>query len=88
MIDYDESLLVFQMDIVKPPYLLDFGKAYIDIPPDFSPEVLADNEDQQRDVWGDRWSEVQSIVWQLKRIGIYYLDTKVGNIRLVDTESD
>jgi hypothetical protein len=80
LVRYDGSLFAFEMDIVKPPFLLDFGKAYIDIPPDFTDEVLHDLETQQREIWEDRWPDVRSIVWQLEQIGIYYLDTKPGNI--------
>jgi hypothetical protein len=82
LLDYDESLLVLQMDIVKPPYLLDFGKAYLNFPPNFSPEVMADTNAEQREIWGARWPEVQSIISQLADVLIYYLDTKPGNIRL------
>jgi hypothetical protein len=36
LIDSDDELLVVEMDIVSPPFLLDFAKAYLDGPPDFS----------------------------------------------------
>ena len=66
------------MDIVKPPFLLDFGKAYVDFPPDFTEEVLRDCEEQQRDIWEDRWPEVQSIVWQLEQDRNLLLGYKEG----------
>ncbi len=36
LIDSDDELLVVEMDIVSPPFLLDFAKAYLEGPPDFS----------------------------------------------------
>ena len=47
LIGHDAHLLVIEMSIVKPPYVLDFGKVYLDRQPDFSPEVLRDWRDQQ-----------------------------------------
>lgn len=47
------------MDIVSPPFLLDFGKAYLDVPPDYSPEAIADWEAERREIFGDRWVQVQ-----------------------------
>src|SRR5262245_54233035 len=35
--DYNNSLLAIEMTIVSPPCILDFGKAYVDSPPDYSP---------------------------------------------------
>lgn len=81
LIGWDDDLLLIQMLVVKPPYILDFGKAHLS-PPDYSPEVLADHEEKTREQWGHRIGEIHSIVWQLRQIGIYYLDTKPGNIVL------
>jgi hypothetical protein len=47
LMDCDDELLVVEMGIVAPPFLLDFAKAYLDRPPDFSPEVMAEWEEQQ-----------------------------------------
>src|SRR5688572_18085551 len=40
LLDYDDELLVIEMTIVARPFLLDFGGAYLDHPPDYSAEVL------------------------------------------------
>src|SRR5947207_15845046 len=37
----DDELLVIEMTIVEPPFLLDFGGAYLDRPPEFPEEVWA-----------------------------------------------
>ena len=84
LIDSDDELLVVEMDIVSPPFLLDFAKAYLDRPPDFSPEVMAEWEEQQVEWFGDRWPEICSALYDLDRIGIYYRDTRPGNIMFPD----
>ena len=35
LLGYDEELLVIEMTIVQPPFLLDFGKAYVDRQPPY-----------------------------------------------------
>jgi hypothetical protein len=76
----DDDRLVIEMGIVSPPFILDFGKAYREFRPSFPPEVWADWENQQREWWGEPFQQVQSIHWQLERIGIHYTDPKPGNI--------
>ena len=81
MLDTDQKLLAILMTIVTPPYLLDFGKSYLDQPPDFSPEVLADWEAERRELFEPgQWSQVQSLRGRLQAMGIYYFDVKPANI--------
>ena len=82
LVEFDESLLVIEIDVVTPPYLLDFGKAHLDHKPDFSEEVLADWEESLVEYFGEDVPLVKSALWQLRKFGIYYLDAKPGNIRL------
>src|SRR6516164_1334851 len=42
LVAYDDELHVLEMTMVDRPFVLDFGGAYLDRPPDFSEEVLAD----------------------------------------------
>jgi hypothetical protein len=42
LVDFDDRLLAIEMTIVSPPFVLDFGGAYLDRPPDYTPEVWAD----------------------------------------------
>jgi hypothetical protein len=87
LIDCDDVLLVVEMGIVSPPFLLDFAKAHLDRPPDFSPEVMAEWEAQQVEWFGDRWPQIRSALYTLERIGIYYRDVRPGNILFAeDTE--
>ena len=52
LIDFDDELLAIEMTIVGPPFCLDFGGAYLDRPPDYSPEVWADWEEILRNLCG------------------------------------
>lgn len=80
LIAADDELLVVEMSIVTPPYLLDFAGAYLDRPPDFSPEVLADWRAEKEDQFGPHWPHVQRILWSLERLGIFLADIHPSNI--------
>ncbi len=79
---YDDSLWVIEMTIVKPPFLLDFASAYLDIPPDYSPEVVEDWQQEKQELFEHQWPDVQMILFRLQRFGIYLYDVHPGNIRL------
>ncbi len=82
LIDFDDELLIIEIGIVKPPYLLDFGKAHLDHPPDFSSETMAEWEEQLVELFGDDVPRVKSLLRRLTQFGIYYYDAKPANIRL------
>jgi hypothetical protein len=42
LVDFDDELLVVEMTIVSPPFILDFGKVHFDRRPEFSAETLAE----------------------------------------------
>ena len=84
LVSHDDVLWIIEMDIVSPPFLLDFAKAYLDVPPDHTAEVIEDWRQAQAELWEDRWPQVRSILWQLERLGIYYQDPKPGNIMFAD----
>jgi hypothetical protein len=44
-------------------------------------------DEEQRELWEtrERYRQVQSILWQLRQIGIYYQDPKPGNIDFGDS---
>ncbi|MEO8495224.1 MAG: hypothetical protein ABI614_09150 [Planctomycetota bacterium] len=81
LVGSDDSLFVIEMTIVFPPCILDFAKSYVDEPPDFSEEVLADWRSATEDLFGDKWSTVNSILGWLRSYGIFYFDAKPSNIR-------
>jgi len=42
LIDYDDKLLIVEMQIVQPPFVLDFAGAYLDTPPDYPDDVYTE----------------------------------------------
>jgi hypothetical protein len=83
LVDFDDELFVVEMEVVEPPYLLDFGKAYLDDSSPFPQEELAayfaslGNFFRVADL-----PRVRRVCGILRRYGIEYLDAKPQNIRL------
>jgi hypothetical protein len=88
LVDFDDELLVVEMELIAPPYLLDFGKAYIDQPPDFSAETMQYWREEVKELFGERASQVRKLLSALQSIGIFYLDAKPGNIMFGDEQQD
>lgn len=83
LIDFDEELGVIEMDLMAPPYILDFGKAYLDRKPDYSAETLADWQEERIELFGEQaWKRVRRALAALAGIGIHYYDAKPGNVEL------
>ena len=83
----DDELLVIEMEIVRPPYLLDFADAYLDTGPDFSDEVMEQWYEDKQEQFGEHWEEVQLILAELRgRFGIHLLDVNPGNITFAAEE--
>lgn len=80
LVRHDDPLMVIEMTLVNPPYVLDFGKVRLDTPPDYSPEVMADFFARQKELWGKYWPEIRKIWGMLKSVGIFHMDPKPGNI--------
>lgn len=80
LIGSDASLRIVEMSIVSPPYILDFGKAYIGRPPDFSSDQMAEYDAEREEWFEGNWDLVQSAVLLLRSYGIYYWDARPGNI--------
>ncbi len=51
LVEFDDELQIIEMEIVKPPYLLDFGKAHLDARPDFPAETMTEWEEQLVDLF-------------------------------------
>jgi hypothetical protein len=80
LIAWDEGLRIVEVDIVSPPCIIDFGKSYLDSAPDHSEETWEDYHQQQRELWGDRYDDVQAVLWKLQTYGIIYRDPTPKNI--------
>jgi len=81
LIDYDDELLAIEMTIVSPPFCLDFGGAYLDHRPDYSPEVWADWRRMKSEDFEENWPVVERILGEFESFGIYIADVNPGNIR-------
>ena len=80
LIAFDDERRVIEMTVVARPFVLDFGSAYLDYPPDFSDEVLADWRVEKQEQFEARWPEVQAILRFLEGYGIFMVDVHPGNI--------
>lgn len=79
--DTEDSLCVIEMEIVEPPYILDFAKATIDVPPDFPPEVMREWLHRKSQDFGPHWPAVVAIMDELRnRYGVHLTDLNPGNI--------
>jgi hypothetical protein len=80
LVDSDDRLKIIEMGTVEPPFLLDFGKAYVDYEPEFSAETLSDWQASIDEMFGPDADNVRLVLWKLKEYGIYYRDAKPGNL--------
>lgn len=81
LVDYSNLLWAIEMTVVTPPCILDFGKAYVDSPPDYSAEALAEAEAAERELFSDeQWRQVRLVRAALRRYAIHYFDARPSNI--------
>ena len=83
LIDYDDDLLAIEITVVVRPFVLDFGGAYLDNPPDYDEEVLEQWERDKQEQFEENWPHAASILETLKSYGIYVADVNPGNIGFV-----
>src|SRR5438093_7661929 len=84
LIAYDDELWIIQMTVVARPFVLDFGGAFLDRPPEFSEEVLAEWRTEKLEQFGKRWSDVQAILSMLQTYGVFLIDVNPGNVSFGD----
>lgn len=86
--DFDDELLVIEITVVQPPYLLDFGKVYLDDPPThlYDEQMMANALEEWLERFGKRWSKVQHAMRMLENYGIYYYDPRPGNVCFGDED--
>ena len=70
LIDYYDEFLAVEMTVVRRPFVLDFGGAYLDRLPDYPKHVLRRWRAEKRWQFGKRWPDVQSILTELTVYGI------------------
>ncbi len=82
LVDYNDQLWIVEMAIVTPPYLLDFGKAYVDRDSPYTPEQKEESLELCRELFEpDDWELIEEALLDLRLLGIEYLDIKPANIR-------
>jgi len=81
LMNYRNDLQIIEMTIVYPPCILDFGKAYVDSPPEYSAEALAEAEEAERELFTEeQWKQVRLVRAALLRYGIHYFDARPSNV--------
>ncbi len=82
LLDYDDDLLVLEMTIVSPPFLLDFASAYLDEPPDWPEEVVVHWHEQLQDRFRDRYGDVLGVLAELEgQAGVHLFDVHPENLK-------
>jgi hypothetical protein len=86
LLDYEKLLMAIEISVVAPPFLLDFGKVYLDAPPPYwnDAEIMGHWHDEGKEHFGHRWPEVLRLIGALQKYGIWYVDPKPGNIMFAD----
>ncbi len=88
MLGYCARRWLIEMEIVEPPFIVDFASAYLDTPPDYDDELLETEERKRREEFGDNWSKVTILLANLRRHGIYLVDANPRNIAFSDPDHE
>lgn len=90
LIDYDDDAQLIEMDIVIPPFVVDFAQASLTPPlqtfadEDEEDEALREWNEAGRDIFGRHWETVQSILSGFRVHGVYLADLHPRNIDFGD----
>ncbi|HTG42948.1 MAG TPA: hypothetical protein VK633_00330 [Verrucomicrobiae bacterium] len=81
LLGYDDELLVIEMTIVEPPFILDFGGAYDELSlPDFTENIWSEWREQKQEEFGGNWPRVEEVLSILISYGIHMIDIHPRNI--------
>lgn len=80
LIEHHNNLYVIEMELVSPPFILDFAGAYLDSLPPFTQEEIAEWLDSRQELFDDDWQWVRRAYFGFQRYGIYLNDLKPGNV--------
>ena len=58
---FSEELLAIEISIVQPPYLLDFGGAYLDAVPEHA-RYDSEWQEEKEEQFGEDWARVQAVI--------------------------
>lgn len=59
LLGWSDELLVIEMTIVKPPFILDFGKSYLFFPPEYPSDAEEEHQRKLEDTFGDYLPQVE-----------------------------
>ena len=85
LVFHDSFLLVIEMEIVTPPYVLDFAAAHLDGSP-YSTQETARWQRRCQSRFGERWPEVAGLIAAFARYGIILGDIHPNNVNFGDDE--
>lgn len=84
LIDFDDSLWIVEIQIVVPPFVLDFAGASLDkqssVFAEMSEEDMDEWTEERRELYGDDWPKVETLLAEFRKRKIYLGDVKPGNI--------
>lgn len=81
---FDDKLLALEMSLVRPPFVVDFGGAYLDSPAPHAtdPETKLRWMEERKSNFVDSFETVNAILADLESLyGVYLTDVHPGNIR-------
>ena len=90
LLGFDDTLLIVEMSLVSPPFIVDFGGAYLDAPASHAtdPQLRKDWIEQKQEQFGEDWPRVTAILADLEQFKIFVADVHPGNIRFDKRDSD
>ncbi|MEX1097105.1 MAG: hypothetical protein WED34_13740 [Planctomycetales bacterium] len=86
LIGFDDTLWVVEMELVSPPFIVDFAGARVDSEIDFPEEITAEWVSQKQEVFGDNWPAVRKWIFAFRQHGIYLGDINPNNIKFAGDE--
>ncbi len=83
LMGHDDELLVIEMTVVTPPFVVDFASAAIDVDPELIEDEGHTLADLVRERFGDDWAQVVLDVREelIARAGVYLSDLHGHNIK-------
>lgn len=81
-VHFDDQFLAMELTIVEPPFLLDFGGAWLDEAPEFASNIMDEWVELKKEQFEPNWRIVESILRELRIHGIHLLDIHPANIDL------
>lgn len=89
LLNFHNGLKVLEVEFVFPPFIIDFGKAYLDRLPDYPDGAMQEWMEDRRELFSEEeWHQVKRILAALRAHGIHYLDPTPANIRFPRTKPD